>query len=78
MERRASRSGQIVLILAFVMLGIVLLFLMVSDIFLATRNKNRIQNAGDAAALMAARWQGVTLNLIGDGLRDSLDPRLKK
>ena len=66
MEHRASRSGQIVLILAFVMLGIVLLFLMVSDIFLATRNKNRIQNAGDAAALMAARWQGVTLNLIGE------------
>ena len=61
MEHRASRSGQIVLILAFVMLGIVLLFLMVSDIFLATRNKNRIQNAGDSAALMAARWQGVTL-----------------
>lgn len=24
------------------------------------------QNAGDAAALMAARWQGITLNLIGD------------
>jgi hypothetical protein len=66
MERRRSRSGQIVLVLAFVMLGIVILFLMVSDIFLATRNKSRIQDAGDAAALMAARWQGVTLNLIGE------------
>ena len=66
MERRASRSGQIVLILAFILVGLLLLFLMVSDIFIATRNKNRIQNAGDAAALMAARWQGVTLNLIGE------------
>ena len=66
MERRASRSGQVVLILAFILLGLVFLFLMASDIFLAVRNKNRVQNAGDAAALMAARWQGVTLNLIGE------------
>src|SRR5690606_36945748 len=28
--------------------------------------KTRAQNAGDAAALAAARWQGATLNLIGD------------
>ena len=28
--------------------------------------KSVSQNAGDAAALMAARWQGITLNLIGD------------
>lgn len=66
MERRNSRSGQIVLILAFILLGLVFLFLMVSDIFISIRNKNRIQNAGDSAALMAARWQGVTLNLIGE------------
>jgi len=66
MERRASRSGQVVLILAFILLGLVFLFLMTSDIFLTVRNKNRVQNAGDAAALMAARWQGVTLNLIGE------------
>ena len=66
MERRSSRSGQIVLILAFILVGLALLFLMMSDIFLTVRNKNRIQNAGDAAALMAARWQGTTLNLIGE------------
>ena len=66
MERRRSRSGQIVLVLAFILVGLLLLFLMVSDIFVTVRNKNRIQNAGDAAALMAARWQGVTLNLIGE------------
>ena len=66
MERRNSRSGQIVLILAFIFVGLVLLFMMVTDIFLSVRNKNRIQNAGDSAALMAARWEGTTLNLIGE------------
>ena len=66
MDRRTARSGQIVLILAFILAGLLMMFLMVSDIFLTVRNKNRIQNAGDAAALMAARWQGVTLNLIGE------------
>ena len=66
MERGKSRSGQVVLILAFILVGLVLLFLMCSDIFLSIRNKNRIQNAGDAAALMAARWQGITLNLLGE------------
>ena len=66
MKPRGSRSGQIVLILALILVGLVFLFLMSTDIFLSIRNKNRIQNAGDAAALMAARWQGVTLNLIGE------------
>ena len=42
MERRDSRSGQIVLILAFILVGLTFLFLMVSDIFLAVRNKNRL------------------------------------
>ncbi len=66
MARSRSKSGQIVLILAFMLVGLVILFMMETDIFLAVRNKNRVQNAGDAAALMAARWQGVTLNLIGE------------
>ena len=66
MERHDTRSGQIVLVFAFILVGLLMMFLLVSDVFLAVRNKNRIQNAGDAAALMAARWQGVTLNLIGE------------
>ena len=36
------------------------------DIFLSARAKMHLANTGDAAALAAARWQGVTLNLIGD------------
>jgi len=36
------------------------------DLHKLIRVKSVTQNAGDAAALVAARWQGVTLNLIGD------------
>ncbi|MBO7167010.1 MAG: hypothetical protein J6V88_05740 [Kiritimatiellae bacterium] len=47
-------------------MALVFLLIMNMDVFLAVRQKVRIQNAGDSAALAAARWQGVTLNLIGD------------
>ncbi len=36
------------------------------DIHKTLHLKSLTQNAGDAAALMAARWQGITLNVIGD------------
>ncbi len=65
-RRGSSRSGQVVLVLAFILVGLVFLFVLETDIFLAVRNKNRMENAGDAAALMAARWQGTALNLIGE------------
>lgn len=61
-----GRAGQVVLILAFMLVGLLFLFMLVTDVFLSVRSKNRLQNAGDAAALMAARWQGVTLNLVGE------------
>lgn len=65
MKVRARKSGQIVLVLAFMLLGLVLLALVSADAFLASHRKNRLQNAGDAAALAAARWQGVALNALG-------------
>ncbi len=65
MKDRARESGQIVLVLAFMLLGLLLLALVGVDAFLASHRKNRLQNAGDAAALAAARWQGITLNAIG-------------
>ena len=58
MTDRARKSGQIVLVLAFMLLGLLLLALVGVDVFLASHRKNRLQNAGDAAALAAARWQG--------------------
>jgi len=63
--KTTQQSGQIALVLAFMLLGLVFLMLVSVDTFLASHRKNRLQNAGDAAALAAARWQGITLNAIG-------------
>lgn len=61
-----SKRGQIFVVLAFLLVGLCLLLALNLDIFAATRGKVRAQNAADAAALAAARWQGKTLNLIGE------------
>lgn len=53
------------LVLAFMLLGLLFLVLVNADVFLSIRGKGRLQNAGDAAALAAARWQGITLNALG-------------
>lgn len=66
MKDRSAKSGQIILVLLFMLLGLVFLLMMETDIFSAIRGKTRIQNAGDAAALAGARWQGITLNMIGE------------
>lgn len=63
---RQDRSGQIIIFLLLIFLSILLLALLHVDIFLAIRRKTQTQNAGDAAALAAARWQGATLNLEGE------------
>lgn len=66
MNPPSSKSGQVVLVLLFMILGLVFLLILQTDIYSAIRGKTRIQNAGDAAALAGARWQGITLNLIGE------------
>ncbi|MEI7901162.1 MAG: pilus assembly protein TadG-related protein [bacterium] len=62
----SPRSGQAVvfLLLAFTALVFVLLFNV--DLHRIIQRKDQTQNAGDAAALAAARWQGATLNLVGE------------
>ena len=60
-----ARNGQIALFLLFVLVVIVLLTLLNVDTFLSVRAKNRVQNAGDAAALAASRKQGSLINEIG-------------
>jgi hypothetical protein len=52
------------LLLALTALVFVLLFNV--DLHRIIQRKNQTQNAGDAAALAAARWQGATLNLVGE------------
>ena len=63
--RGRGKSGQVVLVLVFMLAALLVLALVNVDAFLAARGKNRLTDAGDAAALAAARWQGLTLNLIG-------------
>ncbi|MCL1920897.1 MAG: pilus assembly protein TadG-related protein [Kiritimatiellaeota bacterium] len=62
----AHRPGQAVvfLLLAVTVLAFLLLFNI--DLHRVIQRKNQAQNAGDAAALATARWQGATLNLIGE------------
>ena len=63
---RPCRSGQAVifLLMAFTILVFFLMFHV--DLHRVIQRKNQAQNAGDAAALATARWQGATLNLIGE------------
>ena len=63
---RKGKSGQIALLLVMLLAGLVMLFALNVDIFTSSRSKIRQQNAADASALALARWQGATLNLIGE------------
>ena len=61
-----KRNGQAII---FIMIALVILFFVVLwnfDLRKVIHVKMINQNGGDAAALMAARWQGITLNLVGD------------
>ena len=60
-----ARRGQVALYLVFVLVAITILTLMNAGAFLAVRAKNHAMNAGDAAALAAARRQAELLNEIG-------------
>ena len=60
-----ARRGQVALYLVVVLVAITILTLANVGTFLAVRAKNHAMNAGDAAALAAARRQGELLNEIG-------------
>jgi len=66
MQRIRQRSGQIMIFFVMVVVVITFFVLWNFDLHKILRVKSIAQNAGDASALMAARWQGMTLNLIGD------------
>ena len=63
---KKTKSGQVTLLMVFLLAGLVLLFLLNVDLFKAARTKLRLQNVADASAMAVARWQGMTLNLVGD------------
>ncbi len=60
-----TRPGQVAIYLLLTLVAVCVLALTNVDALLAVRAKNRLQNAGDAAALAAAREQGRLLNEIG-------------
>lgn len=64
--RSSRRSGQVLLFLVLVVVVLTFAGLWVFDVNKIIFVKARARNGGDAAALAAARWQGTTLNLIGD------------
>lgn len=64
-KRGAKKSGQAVVFLLAILVVLLVAFLWNADLHSLVTRKTRAQNAGDAAALAAARWQAATLNLIG-------------
>lgn len=64
--RSNKRQGQVLLVVLFSVMVLVFAVLWLADIHHLVRAKDKTQNAGDAAALEAARWQGIGLNLEGE------------
>jgi hypothetical protein len=64
--RAGRRAGQTMVFMVVALVLIALLAIWQFDVHKIISVKWRIQNAGDAGALAAARWQGQTLNLMGD------------
>ena len=60
------RDGQTIVFLLMALTVLVVIFLWNVDLHRIVAAKSLSQNAGDAAALAAARWQGATLNLVGE------------
>ena len=64
--RRGNRRGQIAIFLLLLLTVLAFVFLWHVDIHRIVTGKTRSRNAGDAAALAGARWQGIGLNLVGE------------
>lgn len=61
-----ARNGQVAVYLALVLVAVCVLAVMNVGVFLSVRAKNHAMNAGDAAALAVAQYQGELLNRIGN------------
>ena len=63
---RSQRGGQVVIFLLMLLVSLAFVLLWDVDLHRIVTIKTKTQNAGDAAALSGARWQGITLNLVGE------------
>ncbi|MDA3926630.1 MAG: pilus assembly protein TadG-related protein [Kiritimatiellae bacterium] len=61
-----NKSGQAIIFILLAMTTLIFFLLFNVDLHQIVRRKNQAQNAGDAATLAAARWQGASINLIGE------------
>lgn len=61
-----SDCGQVMIFLLMALLVLAFAIIWNFDLHNVIHLKMRSQNAADASALAAARWQGITLNMIGD------------
>lgn len=69
LHRSATRRPHAGQALIFILVTLVILFFVVLwnvDLHKTLHVKMLSQNGGDAAAMAAARWQGISLNLVGD------------
>ncbi len=64
--RAGARSGQAMIFLVMILIIMVFIVLWNFDLHKVLYTKSLSQNAGDAGALAASRWQAVSLNLVGD------------
>lgn len=65
-RRTGAARGQAIIFFLMILVIMVFMVLWNYDLHKILFVKSTTQNAGDAAALMAARWQGISLNIIGD------------
>ncbi len=61
-----ARSGQAIILLMAVMVIGLLVVMWNVDLHRIVSTKIRVGNAGDASAQSAARWQGITMNMVGE------------
>lgn len=64
--KKPRQAGQAIVFLLLALTALVFVMLFNYDLHRIIQRKNQAQNAGDAAALAAARWQGATINLVGE------------
>ena len=65
-KHSSRKSGQAVVYVLLALTTLIFFLLYIVDLHQIVRRKNQTQDAGDAAAIAAARWQGSTINLVGE------------
>src|SRR5438093_11931753 len=65
-KRVAEESGQTLIFIVIVLVVLVFVILAIYDTHHIITQRIRAQNGADAAALTGAKYQGLTLNMIGE------------